>query len=33
MSVTVEPILDVAARARGDGPIATAVKRVGKAPS
>lgn len=33
MSVTVEPVLDVAARARGDGPIATAVKRVGHDPS
>ncbi len=28
MSVTIEPVLDVAARARGDGPIATAVKRL-----
>jgi cell wall-associated NlpC family hydrolase len=28
MSVTIEPILDIAARARGDGPIATAVKRL-----
>ena len=33
MSVTVEPVLDVAARARGDGPIATAVKRVAQEPA
>ena len=28
MSVTIEPVLDIAARARGDGPIAAAVKRL-----
>lgn len=28
MSVTIEPLADIAARARGNGPIATAVKRL-----